>query len=135
MIIILCIDDNNGMMFHHRRQSQDRLLREQLLQSIGKNKLWMSAYSKNQFADIHAPQIIADDNFPEKAGDGDYCFVEDRDICGCIDKIQKIILYKWNRRYPADTFFTLDIRKWTLEESEDFAGYSHEKITKEVYRR
>ena len=51
------------------------------------------------------------------------------------EKIEKVILFHWNRDYPADTYFTLDISGWTLEESEEIAGYSHEKITKEIYNR
>ncbi len=51
------------------------------------------------------------------------------------DRIEKVILFKWNRNYPADTFFSLDLSGYTLEKTEDFAGNSHEKITKEIYRR
>jgi len=43
-----------------------------------------------------------------------------------------LILYRWNRTYPADLYFTLSLEGWTLERREEFAGSSHEKITKEV---
>lgn len=46
MIIIVCADNNNGMMFNNRRQSQDRTLRDHILQLIGTSKLWMNEYSK-----------------------------------------------------------------------------------------
>lgn len=134
MIIIACIDDNSGMTFNHRRQSQDRLLREHILNMIGKKHLWMNAYTKKQFAGITATRIIVDEDFLEKAVSGDYCFVEDIDISPYIQKIKKIILFKWNRLYPADTYFSLDLSEWILEETEDFIGYSHDKITKEIYR-
>ena len=29
----------------------------------------------------------------------------------------------------------VDLSKWRLEERKDFSGYSHEKITKEIYNR
>ena len=32
MILIVCVDDHNGMMFNHRRQSQDRVLRADILE-------------------------------------------------------------------------------------------------------
>ena len=32
MILIVCVDDHNGMMFNHRRQSQDRILRGDILE-------------------------------------------------------------------------------------------------------
>ena len=47
MILIVCVDDHNGMMFNHRRQSQDRILRADILELTGGKKLWMNAYSKN----------------------------------------------------------------------------------------
>ena len=41
MIIMVCVDDNNGMMFNKRRQSQDRVLRQRMLELAGEKKLWM----------------------------------------------------------------------------------------------
>ena len=53
------------------------------------------------------------------------------------DRIEEVIVYKWNRRYPTDTYFDLDLAAlgFRLASSEEFAGYSHEKITKETYRK
>ena len=133
MNIILCIDNANGMLFHHRRQSQDKVLREQILQSAASHKLWMNSYSKKQFIEGSQECIIVDEKFLLKAGSDDYCFVEDVDISPYIQNIKKVILFKWNRCYPADTFFPLDLSKWTLQGIEDFVGHSHEKITKEIY--
>ena len=48
MILIVCVDDHNGMMFNHRRQSQDRVLRADILELTGGKKLWMNAYSRKQ---------------------------------------------------------------------------------------
>ena len=45
MILIVCVDDHNGMMFNHRRQSQDRVLRADILELTDGKKLWMNAYS------------------------------------------------------------------------------------------
>ena len=133
MIVIVCIDDNNGMMFNNRRQSQDAILREDILALARDGQLRMNAYSKKQFPGESPVRIQAD--FLEKAEPGDFCFVEDRDIGPYEDRIEKLILYRWNRKYPADTFFTLDLREWRLEESVEFAGSSHEKITREIYVR
>lgn len=135
MIIMLCVDDKNGMLFNRRRQSKDRILCQHILALVGAGRLWMSPYSKKQFTDAGLTEIIVDEAYLEKAGTGDYCFVEDKDVASYEDRIEKIILFRWNRIYPADTFFTLDISGYTLEKTEDFAGNSHEKITKEIYRR
>ncbi|MCI1966875.1 MAG: ribonuclease Z [Oscillospiraceae bacterium] len=135
MIVIACTDDNMGMMFHHRRQSQDRILRERVLQTAKGGVLWMNHYSAKQFSGNHAPQIHVDDHFLAQAGKGDYCFVEDCDITPYLLKIEQIVLYRWNRRYPADQTFSIHLNEggWKLVHTEDFPGFSHERITKETY--
>ena len=60
-------------------------------------------------------QAAAD--FLEQAGEGEY------------------IVFWWNRHYPPDRKFDLDLSKWNKVSEEEFAGYSHEKITKEVYEK
>jgi hypothetical protein len=135
MILTLCADDGMGMLFNHRRQSQDRLLRERLLERSSNSLLWMSQYSGKQFASIEAPNLRVQEDFLAQAGEGDYCFVEDGDYLPYEDKIESILLYRWNRRYPADRTFSFPEGDWKLVESQDFAGSSHEKITEEVYKK
>ena len=48
---------------------------------------------------------------------------------------EEVVLYHWNRTYPSDRRFPLPLAGWTLARREEFSGSSHEKITKEVYRR
>ena len=126
MILIVAVDDRNGMTFNHRRQSQDKRLRERILSMTKNGKLWMNAYTE---------QIQEAEDFLEKAGEKDYCFVENLEIENFRDKIEKIILCKWNRKYPGDFFFTIDVNdgSWKLKGVEEFSGSSHEKITLEVY--
>lgn len=132
MIAIVCIDDKNGMLFNHRRQSQDRLLRADLLQEADGRRLWMNAYSAKQFSPLPGNAQTAED-FLEKAGTGELCFVEDQKLDPYTERLEGLIVYRWNRRYPADLFFTLPLDTWTLARQEEFPGSSHEKITKEVY--
>ena len=47
MILIVCVDDHNGMMFNHRRQSQDRILRGDILELTEGKILWMDALVKS----------------------------------------------------------------------------------------
>lgn len=135
MNIIVCIDDEYGMLFNHRRQSRDRLLRERILMLTKGTKLWMNLYSAKQFEEECADNIIVDEDFIHNAGNGEYCFVETEYITKHIPKIEKIILYRWNRRYPSDFKFALDLSDWTMESTFEFAGSSHEKITEEIYRK
>ena len=48
-------------------------------------------------------------------------------------KPEHIILYHWNRHYPSDLKFDLTMDGYKLNETVEFEGSSHEKITKEVY--
>lgn len=140
MIVIACVDNNMGLLFNQRRQSQDRILRERVLQRCEDCRLWMNAYSyqlfKGQGVNKDITICIAED-FLAKAAAGDYCFVENADAANYIDKIEQIILFCWNRDYPADFYFTVPVhsKPWQLLNREDFDGSSHEKITEEVYGR
>ena len=132
MIVIVCVDDQNGMLFNHRRQSQDRVLRQDLICETSGCVLRMNAYSLRQFKET-PPNVRSSEDFLEQAGPGEFCFVEDRDLLPFADRLEKLILYRWNRRYPADFYFTIPLEGWTLERREEFPGSSHETITKEVY--
>ena len=134
MIIAVCIDDKGGMLFNRRRQSQDRLLREDLLREAGGRTIWMNAYSAKQFAPVPENIRIAED-FASLAGRGEFCFFEDADPVPWLDKAEMVIVYHWNRRYPTGQPFPpfpQPLAGWTVKAREDFAGASHECITKEI---
>lgn len=133
MILIVCIDDRGGMLFNHRRQSQDRLLREDLLREAAGACLLMNAYSAKQFGPDE--RITITEDCLARAGEGDCCFVEDLDPLAYAEKIEKVIVYRWNRTYPADFHFKIPLQDpgWKLRCTTEFSGSSHEKITKDVY--
>lgn len=137
MILIIAVDDDYGMMFHNRRQSQDRVLREKILGLIGGKCLWMNPYTKKQFTEIgDTAQIHVEDGFLEKVPLGDYCFVENEPVSSYEDQIEKIVLFKWNRKYPSDFYLDIHLQdNWEIVSTVEFAGYSHDKITMEVYER
>ena len=132
MNIIICVDDNMGMMFNNRRQSQDRALRERILEITKGKNLYMNGYSASQFTECS--NIIVDDNFLDKAQQGDFCFVENSDIRDYNSKIEKLIIYKWNRNYPSDFQFQLTLDDFCLESTFEFQGYSHKVITEEIWK-
>ncbi len=129
--IIVCVDNRNGMMFNNRRLSSDSILRQNIFQTITGSKLWMNSYSSKQFTEGN-PAIEVCDNFIQKASGNDYCFVENPDDLVGVTA-DRIIIYRWNRDYPADQFFNMDISDRKILLTEDFQGSSHDKITKEVY--
>lgn len=133
MIIIACVDGNNGMLFHARRQSRDRLLRERILRRCAGGRLWMNAYSRSQFPD--GAEITVHEACLSLAGKGEFCFVENQDVRPVSDRVEQVILYRWNRAYPADVYFSFPLDGWSLSHREEFAGSSHQRITEEVYVR
>ena len=133
MLWIVCVDDNGGMTFGSRRQSKDRVLRAHMLNVCAGRVLWMSPYSAAQF-DPDAP-VQADAAYIHKMRAQDACFVEDGEFPS--DSPDAVLLYRWNRRYPADRYFPFDPLEngYRLVSSEEFAGYSHERITAEYYEK
>lgn len=133
--MIVCVDNKGGMAFFQKRQSQDRVLREDILNCLQGARLWMSPYSLKQFKEENKADLIADEQFLDAAGEEDFCFVENQNLQQYEKKITEIIVYRWNRDYPADLFLDVDLKDWELTETAEFAGNSHEKITREVYRK
>lgn len=136
MNVIVCLDDNGGMMFNRRRQSRDRVLRKRIISMScdSGQRLLMNEYTYKQFADdVDAGSVTVAEDFLSKALTGEFCFAEDRELKPFEDKIEKLIVYRWNRKYPADVRFDLDLTSWNQVSTEEFAGSSHEKITEEIY--
>ena len=122
------------MLFNHRRLSRDRRVCEKILDYSNEKELWMNAYSRKLFTDLtDINSIQVDEEFLDKSQS--ICFVENQDITPYLPKIDTLVLFRWNRDYPADFFFTVDLSQWNLISTEDFEGTSHEKITMEVYKK
>ena len=128
MYIIICLDDNNGLAFNHRRQSQDRIVAEDIRKTVGEKKLWITDYSRKLFHSVSNLEIS--ENQKEKAN----VFQELETLDTGDKRIEQFIIYRWNRVYPADVSVEIGT-EWKLTETEEFPGFSHEKITKEVYCR
>lgn len=133
MNIIICIDKNNGMSFCGKRQSQDCVLREKVLEITNGSKLLMSSYSAKQFE--NSESIIIDDNCLINANQGDFCFVEDKELTA--ENVESFYVFNWNRKYPGDLFFNVDLKAEGFKKvkKEEFQGNSHDKITLEIYSR
>lgn len=136
MKVIVMLDDANGMMFNKRRQSQDSVLRKDILSDSKDVTLWMNEYSSAQFTEDSANISVSED-FLSKASDIDYCFVENIHLSSYIEKVNEIVVYRWNRMYPSDFKFDIQLEEpmWSMVSTIDFVGSSHDKITKEVWMR
>ena len=129
MILAVCVDDKMGLSFSGRRQSKDSEVRRRLLALSG-GRLRMSEYSARQFEE----DVSSGADWLSGAENGDWCFAEDTSYQRCADAIEQIVLFRWNRHYPADEHFRFP-GKWALVHSEEFPGTSHDKITMEVYEK
>ena len=133
MKLIICLDQRGGMAFNHRRQSRDRVLTEDLLRTVGESRLFIMPYSASLFGEAF-PGLVVSEQPMSEATERDFCFLETVSPTSSKD-ITELIVYRWNRDYPSDTPFLLDMSAFTLISTVDFAGYSHEKITKEVWKK
>ncbi len=131
MILVICLDQKDGLRFNRRRQSKDRLLRQKLLELTRGKALWMNAYSAAQFEET-AENLRVDEMPFEQAGAGEFCFVEAMDPQPLLSKAEELIVFRWDKTYPADLRFA-PVNFGTLAEVEEFAGYSHETIRQERY--
>ena len=130
MKAIICLDDHNGMRFNNRRQSRDAAVIDHIRSITQGQKLWISPDSQKLFSEEDA--VCIDENYLEKAADNDWCFIEDSNIMRVMPKVHTLVVYRWNRHYPADTYFLYALQ--APAEKCDFPGNSHPIITREVYK-
>ena len=136
MTVAVCLDDRNGMGFGGRRQSRDRLLIADFMQCCGSDRpVFAGTYSRLLFEEY--PQVTVVDEPLLDCPNGGACFAELQPLTPYLEQIAELIVYRWNRLYPADMHFDVNLKEkgFILTSSCEFAGSSHDKITKEVYRR
>lgn len=135
MIVITCVDQKNGLAFNGRRQSRDRMVAVDILRESAGRRLWMPLESRRLFPAEAEISVVPD--CLDRAGAGEMCFAESRLLGPWADRIEGLILYRWDRVYPADLH--LDVVPappvWHLVSAGEVKGFSHQKIEKEVYVR
>ncbi len=133
--LIVCMDEQNGIMFNKRRQSRDSAVCRDVLDMIEAASLYTDRYSYRLFEEFGDGRVICCREPALSAGRGDYCFAEDMDMTAAASKADKVIVYCWNKTYPADRYFDVDTERFELVTQTEFEGSSHKKITKKVYVR
>lgn len=133
MKLIFCVDDNNGVLLFGKRQSRDSALINRLTALVGDADIWMNEYSAKLFGGHE--KVHVDNDYIKKAHENDFCFIENGDYT--LDGVDEIFICHWNRSYPADKYFDIDLSAngFQLFCSEDIVGKSHDKITIEKYAR
>ena len=129
MTLYICLDDRNGLRFNKRRQSRDAALLEDIRSRLSGNLL-ITPFSEKLIQEAGIPYVLP----PEPAED---FFCEDIPGPEILERCSTVVIYRWNRHYPSDVRWEPDLeeRGFVLQETADFPGTSHEKITREVYVR
>ena len=132
--VAITVDDNMGIAFNKRRQSRDKLLIKDLVNTTT-GQIYISSYSAPLFTEYEGRIEIVENPIAE-CPDGACCFIEMTEIAEYKDLVSELIIYHWNRLYPSDKKLDLDIQKCGLKIAEryEFAGNSHDVITKETYK-
>lgn len=130
MNILLCLDDNNGMLFNNRRQSRDSEVINRIYEISKGKHLLIHSFSRSLFEG----NCTIDDNLLNTATEDDFCFVENLMLSPHINSINYLYIFRWNRSYPYDMITDVDFNSFTLINTEEFTGSSHDKITLEVYK-
>lgn len=139
MNLILTVDDKGGLAFNKRRQSRDKSVISDAIKLAEREncKLVCSQYSIELFDGFDfEPEILSLDEVPMKAYSDLIYFLESQSLESFVN-FDKVIVYKWNRVYPADVKVNLDqlLADFDLEETVEFEGNSHECITREIWGR
>ncbi len=132
MKVIVCLDEKQGMTFFGKRQSRDRRVIEDICNTT--KTVWINAFSESLFSEMPITIHVAED-FLSQAGNGEVCFVENQLLSPYVENIEELIVYQWNRSYPSNLKLDLSLDEWKLVKEEEFAGFSHEKITKQILVR
>ena len=98
--------------------------------------IYISPYSAPLFEQFSARIKIVDNPLSD-CEDNAVAFVEGLPLSMYVDDIEELIVYKWNRLYPSDVKLDIDIKDagFNMFAKYEFMGNSHDKITKEVYRK
>ena len=150
MKLILCVDDRLGYSFNHRRQSSDLCMRQDMVRRLGDgfDDIFINAHTERSllkdgcFGPREAKRRLehparSGRAFLEDAADADgWAFVENVEVKGLWHRVDEILLYIWDKRYPADYSFPKELlSSFVLTEETRFPGKSHDVIRLEHYVR
>ena len=129
---IFCIGDGGSFLFNSRRVSSDQAVIKDILDIFVDQVIFVSPYSAKLFPE-NSGIYICDE--PDLALDAKVCFMEKLPCSYSLADLDRVILYHWNRTYPADVLFPIsDLRKCKkLVAQMEFSGNSHERILREIY--
>ena len=121
------------MRFFGKRQSADRAVIKRILSVSSGKTVYTEPYAAPLFRDCGAKTVQTGD-FSSLSRDA-VCFIENVDPASLADRIDRFVIYRWNRKYPRDCvadFYPFD-EGMRLVSMTDFAGSSHGRVTEEIW--
>lgn len=133
MTLILCLDPKGGMTFNGRRQTLDYEVVADI-SVLGNKKLYISPFSESYFMGRGAK--VVDEPLKDAPSDATV-FIEDTDPLPYLDKVEKIIIFRWGEVYPQDCRLSFDPCEKGFKKLGEmkYSTKVHQNIKKEIYKR
>ena len=136
MILITCVDQKNGVAFHGRRQTSDAAVFRDIFKAADNDMYGVEVLEYTQpLWDAFVRAEALPSWHPAFEAESGAIFTELNDCEGYELYYPTVILYRWDKVYPADVILKLDLTKYHLVEIYEFQGTSHEKVRRETYER
>ena len=131
MKIAVCVAENGGITFNGRRVSRDKKILEDMISLFGRVEVGESAFGMFERAGLAEGASVCAEENPDGA-----LFIE-KDPAEYYGRAGTAVIYRFNVNYPADVYMTSSPADngFTLVSVTEFAGETHEKITREVYSK
>lgn len=127
MTLILWTGKNGELLFNRRRCSRDSAVIADIFAKFQPTHLCVSAYSSPLFPGARVISNL-------KEAEDSVLFLEDLPLSPALMKAKRLIVYRFDRAYPADVRLAIP-QDFSITESREFSGSSHDKITREVYEK
>ncbi len=133
MTVAVCIENRGGLLFLNRRVSRDRAILADLA-AFPKERLLAHPFSLS-YLEGAGLTVLAMPDFLDKAQKGDLCFLENQPLAPHLERVKRLLVYRFGEAYPFDFSFDLFPRlsALSLTERTEFAGFAHKTITREIY--
>ncbi len=134
MTAVICIDNYAGIGYNKRRQTRDAGIIRDAVSMCKGGRIVITPTSEKLFAGI--PHICAE-NPLSVMGKDDLYYAEFDVFEDVFDKADTVVIYSWNRAYPADVYFQYDPEEhgMTAESETLINGTSHDDVIKRVFVR
>lgn len=137
MNFIVCVEDRMGISFNKRLLSRDKYLDDYLNQVALKEKLYVDENYMNYIKKENYKLTTEIEKNNKNIIHEINIFCSSKDTLHFLNCSDKVTIFFWNRRYPADVYLDYDyIRKnYKLIKSEDEISGSSHQLKLEIWKK